>query len=219
MPPRRPVPILYQDEHLVVVHKPPRQLVVPAPGRASRTVVDEVAAQLGSRVFAVHRLDEDVTGVLVLAASQVAREPLEQVFRSHVAERTYLALLSGAPSPPAGRIESRLREEPSGLVRSVAGGRGQQAITEYRTLRRVGRHALVECRLLTGRRNQIRVHMADLGCPIVGDRKYGFRAKDKGLASPVRRLLLHAYTIRFPHPITGEEVFVRAEPGEKALEP
>jgi len=200
----------------VVVHKPPRQLVVPAPGRTGRTVVDDVTAQLGNRVFAVHRLDEDVTGVFVLATHESAREPLEQMFRGHRAERLYLALLSRAPSPPAGRIESKLREEPSGLVRSVEGGSGQKAITEYRTLKRVGHHTLVECRLLTGRRNQIRVHMADLDCPIVGDRKYGFRSRGR---TPFKRLLLHAYTVRFSHPITGEEVFVQAEPGEKELLP
>jgi 23S rRNA pseudouridine1911/1915/1917 synthase len=179
-------------------------------------VVDELTAQLGNRVFAVHRLDEDVTGVLVLANNESSRKPLEQVFRGHRSERFYLALLSRAPSPRAGRIESRLREEQSGLVRSVESGPGQKAITEYRTLKRVGHHTLVECRLLTGRRNQIRVHMADLGCPIVGDRKYGFRSRG---GTPVKRLLLHAHTVRFPHPITGVEVFVRAEPGEKELVP
>ena len=171
---------------------------------------------MSDRVFAVHRLDEDVTGVLVLAARESAREPLEQMFRSHRAERLYLALLSRAPSPPAGRIESKLREDPSGLVRSVEGGPGQKAITEYRTLKRVDHYTLVECRLLTGRRNQIRVHMADLGCPIVGDRKYGFRSRG---GTQFKRLLLHAHTVRFPHPITGAEVFVRAEPAEKELVP
>lgn len=200
----------------MVVHKPPRQLVVPAPGRTGPTVVDDVTAQLGHRVFAVHRLDEDVTGVLVLANDESARKPLEQVFRGHRAERLYLALLSRAPSPPAGRIESKLREDSSGLVRSVEGGAGQKAITEYRILKRVGHHTLVECRLLTGRRNQIRVHMADIGSPIVGDRKYGFRSRG---GTPIKRLLLHAYTVRFTHPITGVEVLVRAEPEEKELAP
>ncbi len=213
---KTPIPILYQDEHLVVVHKPPRRLVVPAPGRSGPTVVDDLTGQLGSRVFAVHRLDEDVTGVLVLASSEAAREPLQQVFRGHRAERSYLALLSRAPSPPAGRIESRLREEPSGLVHSVESGPGQTAITEYRTLKRIDPHTLVECRLLTGRRNQIRVHMADLGCPIVGDRKYGFRSRG---GARWKRLLLHAYTVRFPHPVTGAEVFAQAQPAEKELLP
>lgn len=214
MPSRHPVRLLYQDDHLVVVDKPPHQLVVPAPGRSGRTVVDDVSAQLGKRVFAVHRLDEEVTGVLVLAADETARKPLEQVFREHRAERLYVALLSRAPSPPAGRIESRLREDPSGVVRSVERGPGQKAITEYRTLKRVGSHTLVECRLLTGRRNQIRVHMADIGCGIVGDRKYGFRSRGGG---PTRRVLLHALSVRFTHPVTGEEVFVQAEPQEKEL--
>jgi 23S rRNA pseudouridine1911/1915/1917 synthase len=214
VPQREPIPILYQDEHLVVVHKPPRRLVVPAPGRSGPTVVDDLTAQLGSRVFAVHRLDEDVTGVLVLGCSEAVREPLEQVFRDHRAERLYLALLSRAPSPPAGRIESRLREDPSGLVHSVDSGPGQTATTEYRTLKRIDPYTLVECRLLTGRRNQIRVHMADLGCPIVGDRKYGFRSRG---GPGFKRLLLHAHSVRFPHPVSGTEVFAQAEPAEKEL--
>ncbi len=198
------------------MNKPPRRLVVSAPGRSGRTVVDELRSRAGLPVHAVHRLDEDVTGVLVLAVGDEARGPLEQVFREHRAERVYLALLSRAPSPPAGRVESRLREEPSGLVRSVVTGPGQTAVTEYRMLRRVGRHALVECRLKTGRRNQIRVHMADLGCPIVGDRKYGFRTRGAG---SWKRPLLHAWSVRFRHPATGEEVFVQVDPPEKELQP
>ena len=189
-------------------------LVVPAPGRSGETVVDALGRDLGTRVYAVHRLDEDVTGVLVLAASEAAREPLEAVFRQHVAKRTYLALLSRAPQPPAGRIESRLRETSGGVMRSVTSGGGDLAITEYRTLRRAGRHTLVECRLQTGRRNQIRVHMADLGCPIVGDRKYGFRVRGQ---VNYKRPLLHAERVEFVHPWTGEPIDVQVDAPEVEL--
>lgn len=208
------IPILWQDEHLVVVAKPPRMLVVPAPGRSGPTIADRLGKQMGRRVYPVHRLDEDVTGVLVLALQQSTKAAVEDVFRKHKAERIYLALLSRAPDPPAGRIESRLREGKDGVVRSVTRGPGDEAITEFTTLRRVDRYTLVECRLQTGRRNQIRAHMADLSCPIVGDRKYGFRVRGGRSHS---RPLLHAEQVRFDHPLTGERVHVVSEAAEPEL--
>ncbi len=210
----KPIPILYQDESLIAVDKPAGMLVVQAPGRRGTTVVEALTRQLGHRVYALHRLDESVTGVLVLAATQEAREPLEQIFRTHAATRIYRALLSRAPSPPAGKITSRLQEK-DGIVRSVASGPGQKATTLYRILQRQGKHTLVQCELETGRRNQIRVHMADIGCPIVGDRKYGYRVRG-GQAYP--RPMLHAYQVAFVHPITGEKLQIEAQPSEKDLQ-
>lgn len=210
------IPELYSDEHLLVVDKPSRCLVVDAPGRNAPTAVDRVGRQLGQRVFAVHRLDEDTTGVLVLARTEAAREALEQVFRRHEAQRVYLALASHVPSPPAGRIESRLAVGRDGVVRSVTGRGGEHAVTRFRTLERRGRHALLECELETGRRNQIRVHLSELGCPLVGDRKYGWRARGGGGPD---RPLLHAWRIRFVHPMTGEPVEVECEPLEADLRP
>jgi 23S rRNA pseudouridine1911/1915/1917 synthase len=192
MPP--PISILFADEHVLVVDKPVGMLVVPAPGRGGSTVVDAISAQLGARVHAVHRLDEETSGVLVLARSEAAKPWLEDVFKEHRARRTYLALVEHTPSPPAGRIESRLRELPSGIMQSVARGPGERAITDYQVLGRRGKQVLVECQLQTGRRNQIRVHLADLGCPLCGDRKYGWRAR----SVPFRRLMLHAERIVLP---------------------
>jgi len=201
------IPVLYQDEHLLIVDKPARLLVVSAPGRSGRTAVDRMQEQLGSRVLAVHRLDEDTTGVLALARSHDAKKRLENIFRAHEAERIYLAVTSHAPSPPAGRIESRLRENSYGVVESTQSGPGHKAVTHYRILRRLKRGTLVECRLETGRRNQIRVHLAGLGSPIVGDRKYGYRPRGK---EPRRLPMLHAWRLRFHHPFTGEEVVAEA---------
>lgn len=212
MPPA--IRILHQDEHLLVVAKPARLLVVPAPGRRGPTLPDVLRRQTGQHVHPVHRLDEDVTGVLVLATSQQARRALEPVFREHRATRIYLALLSRAPNPAAGRIESRLEESSGGVVRSVARGPGERAVTIYRTLRRIERCTLVECELQTGRRNQIRVHMAELGCPIVGDRKYGFRVRGGESSS---RPLLHAERLLFSHPFTGEQLDLSVEAEEPAL--
>lgn len=210
-----PIPVLFEDEHLLVVDKPPRCLVVDAPGRRGATAVDRVGRQLGQRVYAVHRLDEDTTGVLVLARTEASREALEQVFRRHEAERIYLALASRVPSPAAGRIESQLAVGRDGMVRSVTGRGGERAVTRFRTLERRGRNALLECQLETGRRNQIRVHLSELGCPLVGDRKYGWR----GSAGAADRPLLHAWRIRFVHPVTGDPLEVSCDPPEPGLRP
>lgn len=208
------IPILHHDDHLLIVAKPPRMLVVPAPGRSGPTVADVVGRQLGRRLYPVHRLDEDVTGTLLLAADLDTKAALEEVFKEHRVQRIYLALLSRAPDPAAGKIESRLREGADGIVRSVIGGAGERAVTVYSTLRRESRYTLVECRLETGRRNQIRVHMSDLGCPIVGDRKYGFRVRG---GRSVGRPLLHAERVEFEHPVTKETINVSVEAAEMEL--
>ncbi|MBI5852321.1 MAG: RluA family pseudouridine synthase [Planctomycetes bacterium] len=214
---REPIEVLWSDDALVVVDKPARCLVVGAPSRGGTTLVDRLTRQLGARVYAVHRLDEDTTGVIALARSEAAREALEPQFRAHEAERIYLALVAHAPSPPSGRIESRLTEGEDGIVRSVTSGGGERAVTTYRTLARREAGVLVECRLETGRRNQIRAHLAELGCPIVGDRKYGWRARD-GAAKPARPLL-HAWRLVLRHPFTGARIDVTARAREAELAP
>ncbi len=198
------IDILYHDEHLLVADKPTAVLVVPAPGRRGETVLARLGKQVGARLHAVHRLDEDTTGVLVVARTTAAKAALEPLFRRHQVERIYLALVRRAPQPPAGRIESRLREDARGVVRSVARG-GERAVTHYETLAKRLGAALVRCRLETGRRNQIRAHLAELGSPILGDRKYG----DRGAAS---RPLLHAQRIEFRHPLAERQVCVEAAP-------
>jgi len=209
----RTLSILHLDEHLAVVDKPAGVLVVSAPGRSEPTLVDILTKQLGRRVQAVHRLDEDTTGVLVLALSDEGRAGMEDLFRTHAVHREYLALAAAAPSPPAGRIESNLEEGPGGVVRIVGKG-GVRAVTHYRTLDRRGRCALVACRLETGRRNQIRVHLAALGCPLAGDRKYGYRRRE---GESFRRPMLHSWQLRFVHPVTGSEVSVQVDPEEPEL--
>lgn len=210
-----PVPILHRDEHLLVVDKPARVLVVPAPGRSGPTLVDRLTQQLGERVVAVHRLDEETTGALVLALTDAGRTGMDALFRAHAVEREYLALCAAAPNPAAGRIESGLRESPGGIVEVVARG-GERAVTHYRTLGRRGRCTLVLCQLETGRRNQIRVHLAALGCPLAGDRKYGFRAS-AGERFP--RVMLHSWRLQFRHPVLGTPVAVTVPPREAELQP
>jgi RluA family pseudouridine synthase len=210
-----PVTILYCDEHLLIVNKPAGILVVPAPNRRGRTLVDVLSKQTGRRVFAVHRLDEDTTGCLAFAFDEAARSALEVTFREHSAVRDYLALTTAVPSPESGCIESNLQEGEDGIVRVVRQG-GRRAVTHYETLERRGRGSLVRCRLETGRRNQIRAHLAALGCPVAGDRKYGFRARN-GESFP--RVMLHSWSLRLSHPVSGHQVSVGCQPTEPALNP
>jgi 23S rRNA pseudouridine1911/1915/1917 synthase len=213
MPPT--VPILHRDDHVVVIDKPAGMLVVPAPGRSAGTIVEVLGAQLGCRVHAVHRLDEDTTGALALALDDVGRAGMEALFRQRAVHREYLALVAAAPSPPAGTIESNVEEGPDGIVRVVQRG-GVRAITHYETVARRDRCTLLCCRLETGRRNQIRVHMAALGSPLAGDRKYGFRARP---GERFARVMLHSWRMRFEHPVTGREVFVEVAAPEPILRP
>jgi 23S rRNA pseudouridine1911/1915/1917 synthase len=208
------VPLVHRDDHLAVVDKPAGVLTVPAPGRHGATAIDLVSAQTGRRAIAVHRLDEDTTGLLLVAWDEPTREALERLFREHAITREYLALASAAPSPPAGTVESGLAEGADGIVRVTPGG--QRAVTHYETLARRGRCTLVRCRLETGRRNQIRVHLAALGCPLAGDRKYGFRAR---AGERFARVMLHSWRMRFVHPMTGVAVDLVAPPREPELRP
>lgn len=211
----REVPVLHRDDHLLIVDKPAGVLVVPAAGRAEPCLVDRLTAQLGQRVFAVHRLDEDTTGCLAFALDERAQGALDATFRDHAALRDYLALTTAVPSPESGCVESQLEEGGDGIVRVVRRG-GRRAVTHYAALSRHGRGSLVRCRLETGRRNQIRVHLAALGCPVAGDRKYGYRARP---GERFGRVMLHSWSLKIPHPVTGELVEVSCEAQELALRP
>lgn len=213
-----PIAILHLDEHLVVVNKPPGQLVVAAPGRAGPTLLDNLQAELDGPFLPVHRLDEDTTGALVVARSHDVRDRLLSAFKSGDPgwrpTRRYLALVGHVPSPPAGRIEARL--DTQGPTVKVVRKGGKRAVTRYRLLERRGRTALLECTLETGRRNQIRAHLAAMGVPVCGDRKYGWRHRE-GERFP--RPMLHAWRIEFRHPVTGAQQLCEALPPEAELLP
>jgi len=209
-----PLDLLHIDDHLLVVDKPAGLLVVTAPGRNEETLVDRLGRQLGQRVHAVHRLDEGTTGALCVARDDRARKAMEGLFHSHAVERDYLALVAARPNPPSGRIESRLAEF-DGVVRVVQRG-GQRAVTNYETIGSRGRFTLLRCRLETGRRNQIRVHLQAIDCPLVGDRKYGFRAKR---GERFARPMLHSWRLRFRHPLLATEVAVEVAASELELAP
>lgn len=154
-----------------------------------------------AKVFIVHRLDRDTSGLMMLAKTMEAKDTMQHNWNNMVLNRKYVAVVEGAIPDDEGVVKSYLSETAQFEVYSTQDPtKGQLAITRYKVLKRSSGYTLVELELDTGRKNQIRVHMKDLGHPIVGDRKYG------ASSSPIRRLALHARTLRFVHPITRKEM-------------
>lgn len=154
-----------------------------------------------AKVFIVHRLDRDTSGLMMLAKTMEAKDTIQHNWNNMVLNRKYVAVVEGVIPDDEGVVKSYLAETAQFEVYSTQDPtKGQLAITRYKVLKRSSGYTLVELELDTGRKNQIRVHMKDLGHPIVGDRKYG------ASSSPIRRLALHARTLRFVHPITRKEM-------------
>ncbi len=232
-PEQIPLDVLYEDPHLIVIDKPAGLTVHPAPGAWTGTLVAALLAHCAGslsgiggveRPGIVHRLDKDTSGVLVAAKTDAAHRGLSEQFAAHSVERAYIAYVRGAPRPREGRIESRIARarhdrKKMAVLRGPDSEAGKHAITNYRTLAVFGQApnapagtplaAEMECRLETGRTHQIRVHMADLGCPVLGDRTYGNARALRRLATqdgePVEigRQALHAAVLGFVHPVTG----------------
>lgn len=215
--PRRPPPprpllglaILHEDEDILVVDKPAGLLTIATERERSRTayaaLTGHVRENAGprARIFIVHRLDRDTSGVLVFAKHEEAKRFLQGHWEE--TKKIYLAIVHGRPEKRSGTISTRLVENRVHRVYSTPDpARGRPARTAYRVLRETKRFALLEIDLVTGRKNQIRVHLADIGHPVVGDRKYG-RPKDVHT-----RLALHAGSLTLPHPGTGVLLTFRA---------
>jgi len=203
------VRVVHEDENLIAVDKPAGMLTIATAHERERTLYAALTARARpGRVFIVHRLDRAASGLLVFARSPAAKERLQAQFASHAVERTYLALVEGRPERPSGTVRSRLLDDAPGRVRETRDpGRGRPAVTHWRVVRAGARHALLEVRLETGRRNQIRVHLAGIGHPIAGDAAYGART------DPLGRLALHAHVLGFDHPRTGARLrFVSGAP-------
>jgi 23S rRNA pseudouridine1911/1915/1917 synthase len=193
------VTILYEDDDLIVIDKAAGLLTIASPTETDETVL----ALLGPRrVHVVHRLDRDSSGVLVFAKDGDMRERLQTLFAAHDIDRVYVAIIHGQLPEPIGTFRSYLTEDRSLHVKSTANPRkGKEAITHYRTLASGHRYSMLEITLETGRRNQIRVHLAEAGHPIVGDTMYGNVGEN-----PIGRLALHARQLGFVHPGTGEKL-------------
>lgn len=204
-----PFPILWEDEEIIVVDKPAGLLSMASDKERERTayrlVTDYVrAGDPKARVFIVHRLDRDTSGVLLFAKSEKAKRAFQDHWGTIVRRRGYTAVVEGTPPRQADTIRTFLRENGVHKVYSVPKG-GKEAITHYKTVKQGRRYSLLEVDLSTGRKNQIRVHLSELGCPVAGDRTYG------AATDPLGRLCLHAHELSFVHPVTGKETTYRAE--------
>jgi 23S rRNA pseudouridine1911/1915/1917 synthase len=212
--------LLYADRDLIVVNKPAGLLTLPsAPGRMAYE--DSVLGRAreyarhthGKRAYAglLHRLDRGTSGALAVALSRQAHAAGRLLFKAHRFERVYLAIVAGVPSPVEGTIDRPITSAYAGGRRAVASGAapGLPARTYYRVVRALGglRRALVEVRLDTGRQHQVRIHLAAIGHPLVGDRVYG---PEGSSAKRTDRPLLHAWHLGFPHPLTGRPIAVEA---------
>ena len=214
---RRPggMEILHEDRDILVVVKPAGLLTIGSAREKVRTVhyllndyVRKGDPKSRNRVFVVHRLDQETSGILLFAKSEAAKTFLQDHWET--TEKHYVAVVHGSLNPPAGTISSCLAENRAQKVYSTtAPGQGKLSHTAYRVLQQGRGYSLLDIHLLTGRKHQIRVHFAELGHPLVGDRKYG----DDGAP----RLALHARSIAFTHPFNGRPLFFETEIPEELI--
>jgi RluA family pseudouridine synthase len=202
--PPKSVPILHDDADLMVVDKPAGLLSVATPGAAGRTLPDVLAADGHASLLPVHRLDRDVSGLVVLAKHEAARAALEQLFRGRTVAKTYWALVRGRLRPERGEFDEPILDEGA---RARVSPRGRPALTRWHVLAHHRATSTVEIDLVTGRYNQIRLHFAHHDQALVGERKYA-RGKDDVLRA--KRVALHAWKLAFLHPLRGERVAVEA---------
>jgi 23S rRNA pseudouridine1911/1915/1917 synthase len=196
-----PLVILYEDDQVVVIDKPAGMVVHPAFGHTSGTLVNAVLARwpdiarfsTPDRAGIVHRLDKETSGVIVIAKSAAALEELRAQFKAREVEKRYVALVEGTPPTPEGLIDAPIGRDPNQRKRMAVTRDGREAATEYRLIETYAYHSLLEAFPKTGRTHQIRVHLAFIGCPVVGDNVYGPRKQ----RIKMKRHFLHAAAITF----------------------
>ena len=224
-----PLNVVFEDEDMLVVNKSPGMVVHPAPGHFTGTLVNALLhhcpnlSGIGgvARPGIVHRLDQDTSGLIVVAKSQAAMDGLVRALANHRdVEKTYIAIVHGRPRLDSGRIENLIGRHPVDRKRmAIVERNGKLAITNWRVVspapklrrdERGGQWSVIVCNIETGRTHQIRVHMASLGCPVVGDKTYGKPALDKKVEPVPSRQLLHAWRLRLRHPVIGAEMTLEA---------
>jgi 23S rRNA pseudouridine1911/1915/1917 synthase len=205
--------IIYEDGDIIAINKPAGMTVHPAPGHPTSTLVNAILAHCRDlsgvggvlRPGIVHRLDRDTSGVILVAKNDAAHNALAKQLKERTVEKTYIALVDGTPRPPEGVIDAPIARDPRNRQRMAVVQGGRESVTAYKVIERFSGYSLVEARPKTGRTHQIRVHLAAIGNPIVGDRVYGRASK------LVRRQFLHAARIAFAHPSTGRRMELEAK--------
>ncbi len=218
-----PLDILFEDEQLVVINKRRGMVVHPAAGNQQGTLVNALLAHCSDlsgingviRPGIVHRLDKDTSGAMLVAKTDLAHVSLAEQIRSHSAGRIYLAVVYGNLVADSGRIEGAIGRHPKDRKKmAVVRQLGKPAVTHFQVVERLGRYTVVSCRLETGRTHQIRVHMASIGHPVVGDPKYGPVKVESGIKGQA----LHSSEIHFTHPRTGEAMNFSAPTPQDMIE-
>ncbi len=217
-----PLDAVYEDDDIIVVDKPPGMVVHPAPGHFGGTLVNALLHHCPSmkgiggvaRPGIVHRLDQDTSGLMVVAKSEPAMAALARAFASHDSVRkTYIAVCHGRPRLDSGRIENLIGRHPVDRKRmAIVEKNGKRAVTDWRLVAAGGGLCAVECVIETGRTHQIRVHMASLGIPVIGDAVYGKGALDRRTSPVPRRQMLHAWKLSFWHPVKNVKLDFTAPP-------
>ena len=212
-----PLDVVYEDEDLILINKPRGMVVHPAPGHPDGTLVNALLYHCGDtlsgiggvqRPGIVHRIDKDTSGLLVAAKNDFAHQGLSAQLSDHSLCREYLALVNGAFQEPGGTVDKPIGRHPVDRKRmAVTEKNGKRAVTHWELLESYRGYSLVLCRLETGRTHQIRVHMASIGHPLLGDGLYGAKCPDKGLEGQC----LHARRISFIHPRSGERLRFETE--------
>lgn len=202
-----PFPVLYEDQYVIVVDKPAGTATSSIDGSINiYFIVSEFLKKLSKgniRAYVVHRLDKEVSGVLLFAKSQTAMDTIKERWKE--TDKHYYALVENIPVKSEDTIKSWLIEDSHQKVFSVCESPvAKFAVTHYKIIKTINKYALLDVKTETGRKNQIRVHLSDIGCPIAGDRKYG------ASADFIRRIRLHAYHLSFPHPVNGKIITVES---------
>jgi len=193
------IPIVYEDDALLIVDKPSGLLVIPTPKKEQRTLTsilnDDLKARgIAYRVHPCHRLDKETSGLIIYAKGKSVQQKMMQEFHGRMVKKSYIAFVQGALDKPQGEIKTPID--------------GESALTRYKVIQRKKDFSVVEAMPVTGRTNQLRIHFKHIGHPIVGESKFAFR---KDFALRFRRLCLHAQSLEFTHPVTGKTISLSSE--------
>lgn len=196
--------IIYEDQDIIVINKPPGLLTIATDKEKRKTAYsilsNYVKAEIpDNKIFIVHRIDRETSGLLIFARSEEIKQQIQKTWNATINQRTYVAVVEGVVTPSEDTITSWLYESKAYIVYSSRKkGQGRRAVTHYQKIMGTKNHSMLQIKLETGRKHQIRVHMQDLNCPVVGDKKYGSKI------NPLGRMGLHAQILEFTHPTTGK---------------